>query len=180
MNKILLLISIVLFQGTFAQINYKDNTFAVNGIYSIPSMVSGIPTDFSSYWSRMIQNQDGSIYFTYNKENLSGGLSEPVVLSKISSSGMTDITFGTNGEAIANFNSLNSHLHKQTDGKLLIIGFNSGANIVRFLPNGQLDPSFGNNGISKITNLDADIDLTNYGLFFQNNKIYYLSKSWVQ
>lgn len=40
-----------------------------------------------------------------------------------------------------------------------------------FLPNVQFDSFFGINGVSKIPNLDADTDLTNYELFFQNNKI---------
>jgi hypothetical protein len=49
-------------QSTFAQIISKDPSFASNGNYSMPATPNGMN---NYYISRMIQNSDGSIYFSY-------------------------------------------------------------------------------------------------------------------
>lgn len=167
-----------------AQIISKDNTFMSNGVYTIPSSLQGSSSNAAGYWSRMIQNQDGSIYFTYKRSNTVTGDNE-TVLSKIDSAGNIDTTFGSNGEAVVTSLSPNSYLQKQIDGKLLIIAFHLGvgadtktyADIFRFLPNGQPDLAFGNNGVATIANVSSDMNGQTYGLFLHNNKIIFYGEA---
>ncbi|UKB78687.1 T9SS type A sorting domain-containing protein [Chryseobacterium sp. MEBOG07] len=161
MIKQLILIFILLTQCAFSQIISKDNSFASNGKFTIPGN--------NNYWSRMIQNPDGSIYFTYNKNDSSGA--EKFFLSKLTANGIVDTSFGTNGEMELPYFSTDSQLKKQSDGKLLAFGFYNGTAITRILQNGQLDTTFGVNGTSLIPELSADQNDTSYGLIPQNGKL---------
>jgi uncharacterized delta-60 repeat protein len=164
MIKQLILIFILLTQSAFSQIISKDNSFASNGKFT----TSGNNTN--NYWSRMIQNSDGSIYFIYNKNNSSG--TEKSFLSKLTANGIVDISFGTNGELELPYISTDSQLKKQDDGKLLTFGFyDNGAAITRILSSGQLDNTFGVNGTSMIPELGVDQNDRSYGLILQNGKI---------
>lgn len=166
MTKNLLIAFILMAQSFYSQIVSYDNSFALNGKFTIPAA-----NNF--YRSRIAQNADGSIYFTYAKDDASQG-SPIYVLSKLHPNGTLDTSFGNNGETIISnyFAGVDSQLTKQTDGKLLIFGFNTdGAVIFRFLPNGQPDTTFGINGISKIANVFTDFNSHGYGLYLQNNKI---------
>lgn len=184
MKKNLFLIAIMVMQCISAQILSKDNTFALNGVYTIPSSLPGSSSNASGYWSRMVQNQDGGVYFTYIRNNTVTGDNE-TVMSKTNSAGNIDTTFGFNGQAMVTSLSPNSHLQKQIDGKLLIIAFHNGvgadtktyADVFRFLPNGQLDLAFGNNGVTTIANVSSNMDGKNYGLFLQNNKIIFYGEA---
>lgn len=164
MKKILLL-AILVIQNISAQIVSKDNLFASNGIYST--------TNYDA-WSKMAQNSDGSIYFTYTKNN--GTTPSPSFLSKLNANGSVDSTFGNNGEIQLPYTSNDSQLKMQPDGKLLIHAFDSDTDtnysaIIRILPNGQLDSTFGVNGVSKIPDINPDLNARGYGLVLQNNKI---------
>ncbi|MGE8537078.1 MAG: T9SS type A sorting domain-containing protein [Chryseobacterium sp.] len=164
MKKILLL-AILVIQNISAQIVSKDNLFASNGIYSTPNYDA---------WSKMVQNSDGNIYFTYTKNT--GMTPSPSFLSKLTATGTIDTTFGNNGEIQLPYTSNDSQLKMQQDGKLLIQAFTSDANInysvvIRILPNGQLDNTFGVNGIAKIADINPDLTVRGYGLVLQNNKI---------
>lgn len=166
MKKNLLIAFILMAQSFYAQIVSYDNSFASNGKFVITAANN-------SYRSRIIQNADGSVYLTYAKDDASQG-SPIYVLSKLHPNGAVDTSFGNNGETMINnyFAGIDSQLTKQTDGKLLIYGFNTeGAVIFRFLPNGQPDITFGVNGICKITNVFTDFYSYGYGLYLQNNKI---------
>ncbi|CAH0282958.1 T9SS type A sorting domain-containing protein [Chryseobacterium sp. Bi04] len=162
MTKKLFLVLLLAVQTAFAQIISKDPTFASNGIYTM----SG-----NNAWSRMIQNPDGSIYFTYNTHNSNTGI-EKSFLSKLSPGGIIDTSFGINGELQLPYSATDSQLKKQSDGKLVVFGFSdTGASISRILPNGQLDPTFGSNGIAFIAALGNDGNTRSYGLILQNEKI---------
>ncbi|CAI8703333.1 T9SS type A sorting domain-containing protein [Chryseobacterium sp. IT-36CA2] len=161
MIKKLILIFILLTQSAFSQIISKDNSFASNGKFTISGN--------NNYWSRMFQNPDGSIYFIYNKNNSSG--TEKSFLSKLTATGIVDTTFGLNGELELPYVSTDSKLKKQSDGKLLVFGFNNGAAITRILPNGQIDTTFGINGTSLIPELGVDQNDASYGIILQNGKI---------
>lgn len=119
----------------------------------------------------MTQNLDGSIYFTYSKDNPTSGNYESF-LSKLTPNGAIDSSFGNNGELTLPYAANDSQLKKQTDGKLVVFGFNdSNAAISRVLPNGQLDTAFGINGTTEINNVGSDMNVRGYGLLIQNNKI---------
>lgn len=153
-------------QSFYAQIISYDNNFASNGKFAIHNANN-------SYKARIVQNTDQSIYFTYAKDDATMG-SPIYVLSKLHPNGTVDTSFGNNGETVINnyFAGVDSQLTRQTDGKLLIYGFNTeGAVIFRFLPNGQPDTTFGINGVSKIVNVFTDFNSYGYGLYLQNNKI---------
>lgn len=107
------------------------------------------------------------------------------IVSKINSSGIIDSSFGTNGESVINSSrNPNSYLQKQPDGKIVLMGFHSDpgststyVDIIRLLPNGQLDSSFGANGIKTIADVSSNMDLQYYGLFLQNNKIIFYGEA---
>ncbi len=161
MKKILLL-AILIVQGVSAQIVSKDQSFATNGIYSMTE---------NTAWSAMVQNSDGSISFTYAKENATSGLRSSF-LSKLTANGALDFSFGTNGTVQLPNYAYNSQLKKQSDGKLLVMGFSdTGASVTKILSNGQPDTSFGINGTSTIPTLYTDGNERSYGLVLQNDKI---------
>jgi uncharacterized delta-60 repeat protein len=166
MRKLLFLVLLTVVHSAFAQILSYDNSFASNGKYTVTG-------SDNYYWNRIIQNSDNSIYFTYAKDNPSLGSAE-CVISKLNANGTVDTSFGNNGETIINnyFSAVQSELKKQTDGKILVMCFYSnGSAIVRLLPNGLLDTTFGINGIAKIDNIGTDSDSVGYGFYLQNNKI---------
>ncbi|MDN3694537.1 T9SS type A sorting domain-containing protein [Chryseobacterium tructae] len=166
MIKNLLLPCILMIQSVSAQIISYDNSFASNGKYTI----AGSNT---SYNTKIVQNPDKSFYFTYAKDNSSSNIAE-CVISKLNANGTVDSSFGNNGETIISnyYTAVDSQLTRQSDGKLLVFGFNTdGSVITRITSNGQLDPTFGSNGSSKISNIFTDFNGAGYGLYLQNNKI---------
>ncbi|MET3038485.1 T9SS type A sorting domain-containing protein [Chryseobacterium sp. NRRL B-14859] len=166
MIKNLLLLCILIIQSVSAQIVSYDNGFASNGRHAITG-------GNNSYRTKIVQNPDKSIYFTYARDNSPLNISECVV-SKLNANGIVDSSFGNNGETIISgyYTPVDSQLTRQTDGKLLIFGFNTdGAVIARITSNGQLDTTFGVNGISKISNVFTDFNSVGYGLYLQNDKI---------
>jgi uncharacterized delta-60 repeat protein len=91
-------------------------------------------------------------------------------LSRYSSNGSIDTTFGVNGKIVTTVNSFGSDLIckilLQSDGKIIAGGLNNqtGGNytLVRYLLNGTLDNTFGTNGIvvtPEASNFDMDIAL---------------------
>ncbi|KXH79648.1 T9SS type A sorting domain-containing protein [Chryseobacterium kwangjuense] len=175
MKKTLLLGLTLIIQNVCAQIISKDLTFASNGIFSIGNNDS---------WSKMIQNSDGSMYFTHNESNSTTGMTDSF-LSKLTSTGVLDNSFGTNGKSQLPYYTNESQIKKQTDGKFLVIGFHSDSSssidytdVTRFLVNGQIDNSFGTNGTVSLPDMGADTNLRGYGLLFQNNKIIVYGESF--
>ncbi|MCS4305077.1 T9SS type A sorting domain-containing protein [Chryseobacterium sp. BIGb0232] len=161
MKKNLLLATLIV-QSLSAQIISKDQAFATSGIYSMVE---------NTVWSAMVQNSDSSIFFTYAKENTTSGLRDSF-LSKLTVNGTVDYSFGTNGTLQLPYYAYNSQLKKQSDGKLLVMGFsNTGAAVTRLLPNGTSDITFGNNGTVIIPELYPDGNDRSYGIVFQNDKI---------
>ncbi|MGE8528144.1 T9SS type A sorting domain-containing protein [Chryseobacterium rhizosphaerae] len=167
MKKSLFLVLILIIQSVYSQIVSYDNTFAVNGKHTITAGAT------VNYLTKILQHTDESIYFTYARDNAILNSPECVV-SKLHPNGTLDSTFGNNGETVISnyFTAADSQLTQQTDGKLLIYGFNTdGSAITRLLPNGQIDTTFGVNGVAKITNVFTDFNGYGYGLYVQNNKI---------
>ncbi|MCQ9639999.1 T9SS type A sorting domain-containing protein [Chryseobacterium sp. WG14] len=167
MKKSLFLVLILIIQSVYSQIISYDNSFAVNGKYAIAAGTN------ASYPTKILQHTDENIYFTYARDN--AVLSSPeCVVSKLNPNGTLDSAFGNNGETVISnyFAGIDSQLAQQADGKLLIYGFNTeGSVITRLLSNGQVDATFGINGVSKITNVFTDFNGYGYGLYLQNNNI---------
>lgn len=162
MKKFLLLVTLVA-QSISAQIISKDQNFATSGVYSMTENMA---------WSGMIQNSDGSIFFTYDKANTANAGYRDSFLSKLTANGVIDSSFGTNGNVQLPYYANNSQLKKQSDGKLLVFGFSdTGASVTRLLPNGTSDTIFGNNGTVIIPALNPDGNDRSYGLVLQNDKI---------
>ncbi|PWN63653.1 hypothetical protein C1631_022040 [Chryseobacterium phosphatilyticum] len=166
MIKKLFLSCILMIQSVSAQIVSYDASFGSNGKHTIMGANN-------SYRTKIVKNSDESMYFTYARDNSS--LGSPIsVISKLNANGTVDSSFGNNGETLINdyYTPVDSQLTKQADGKLLIFGFNTdGAAIARLTSNGQLDTTFGINGISKIANVFSDANGVGYGLYLQNDKI---------
>lgn len=163
-----ILLAIIAFANlTFAQILTKDASFATNGVYTAP-----FPSNQLNFFSGHAQSTDGSIYFTYSPT------STTTVLSKLTSNGTLDTSFGNNGELILNYSSNYTSLTIQPDNKIVLMCYHSNANddyiytdVMRVLPNGQFDNTFGNNGIISIPELFYDVSGGSYGLLLQNNKL---------
>jgi uncharacterized delta-60 repeat protein len=72
-----------------------------------------------------------------------------LVLARYRASGRLDSTFGKRGFVeIKRVTGLPTAVLTQPDGKILIAGYNGGGGtVLRLLPNGRLDPSFGKRGM---------------------------------
>lgn len=167
--KLFMLAIMALAPSSFAQILTKDLSFATNGIYTAP-----FPSGPFNFFSGYAQSADGSIYFTYSPT------STTTVLTKLTSNGTLDNTFGNNGELVLNYSTYNNtSLTIQSDNKIVLVCTHSDANnsytdVIRVLQNGQLDNTFGNNGIALIPNLfygTTDYGSAVHGLLLQNNKL---------
>ncbi|MFC3161039.1 hypothetical protein ACFOEQ_23725 [Chryseobacterium arachidis] len=163
MKKILLLGCIFAIQSIYAQIISKDLSFASNGIFTMPGNLT-----FS-----MAQDPAGSIYFTHNVNTYPGINVTESYVSKITSNGLPDITFGTSGTVPLPYNNYLNEVKIQTDGKLIVFGFTNSESVVisRILPNGQSDSTFGTNGTVVIPSLVPDQTYSSYGIILQNDKI---------
>jgi uncharacterized delta-60 repeat protein len=80
---------------------------------------------------------------------------EHPVFVRYESNGMLDSTFGTGGFVITPINGIAKGLVIQPDGKFLVVGFtgsypNYQHFVARYLSDGTIDTSFGNNGISTL------------------------------
>lgn len=162
MTKKLFLVLLLAVQTAFAQIISKDPTFASNGVAEIPSYSMS-----NSY--QMVQNSNGEIYFTYNVD-VATGVTHGFV-SKLTPNGLMDQSFGNNGTVKLASEPFMNQIKLQADGKLLIFGLWGNAQIVRMLPTGQLDPTFGTNGISPEIYADHDDFYNSYEFILQNEKI---------
>jgi len=163
MKKILLLGCILAIQSIYAQIISKDPSFASNGIFTMPGNLT-----FS-----MVQDPGGSIYFTHNVNTYPGINVTESYLSKLTSNGIPDTAFGTNGTVQLPYNSYLNEVKIQTDGKLIVFGFTNSESVAisRILPNGQSDSTFGTNGTVVVPSLVPDQDYSSYGIIVQNDKI---------
>lgn len=103
---------------------------------------------------------DGKILMAGNSVT---GSNSDFSLLRLNEDGQLDVTFGTNGKVISSFGSNSEYSRSivvQSDGKIVIGGFrrnswNYDFVLIRYLPNGQIDNSFGINGIA-INDLGGD------------------------
>jgi len=101
-----------------------------------------------------VASSDGTIYWVNSIEK-NGFFA--VQLTKVLSAGEPDPTFGANGHSAVSydFHASGITLALQQDGKIIVAGAAQPTGefakfdflVLRFLPNGQLDPDFGTNGV---------------------------------
>jgi len=134
-----------------------DVNFGANGISSIPVLAEGL-----SLSRFMIQN-DGSILVLLTRGHYN---SPEVILIKVLATGFIDSSFGNNGFTIKNIpvtpgygESISARgIDVAQNGNIFICGKSgtrqTGINpyLLRFLPNGQIDGSFGDNGFYYLPN----------------------------
>ncbi|GAA5098738.1 hypothetical protein GCM10023210_35240 [Chryseobacterium ginsengisoli] len=168
MKKELLLALLLAVQIAFAQIISKDPAFALNGVSNV--------ANFTYAWN-MAQDSNGSIYSSYSIPN-----GTETFVYKLTTNGILDSNFGNNGKVQLPYYTYQCQSKVQPDGKLIIFGYgniNGGVSgssqvgiIYRMLPNGQLDATFGTNGISTTPNgVGSDANGRSLGLILQNGKI---------
>lgn len=166
MKKKLLFVLTLVAQASFAQIISKDPTFASNGIHSLQTG--------TSYLGELTETTNAVFYHSFDSNT------NRVIISKATSyNGSPDLTFGTNGKIALNYASdaLVGFLRHGNDKLTLLFkryDATSSINyldVIRMLPNGQLDPSFSNDGIKSIANFYQDNFDIKSNLIEQGNKI---------
>lgn len=168
MIKNLFFVLLLAAQTAFAQIISKDPSFASNGVSNV--------ANYTLAWN-MAQDSNGNIYSSYSIPN-----GNETFVYKLTANGVLDSAFGNNGKIQLPYYTYQCQLKVQPDGKLVIFGYGntsggvSGSSdvwiVYRMLPNGQLDPTFGNNGTSTIPNgIGSDVNGRSLGLILQNGKI---------
>jgi len=126
-----------------------DSSFGNDGIVVI---ATNLTTEANSLcYSSALQN-DGKIILVGNFTSFSGDHNLMVI--RLNSNGTPDTNFGVNGKLNLDLGTPYDFAYSvktQTDGKILIGGSSGGVNggfcLVRLLPTGQMDSSFGTNGM---------------------------------
>ena len=139
-----------------AQAGQLDSTFGTGGVFTL-----GVTNTFFATVNNVVAVQsDGKIVI--------GGSNDGVAtLARVTSGGVLDTSFGTNGVATVDFLTLENTaviegIAIQSDGKILVSGVfpsATAASICRVLSNGSLDASF-NGGC---TNLLGDTNIPGVG-----------------
>lgn len=131
--------------------------------------VLGIGTIFSNGYG-MALLPDGKILMTGAAKF---GMADDVALARFLPNGLIDNTFGTSGAVVTNLGSdadSGNSIAIQPDGKILVAGI-TGADrdfaLLRYLPDGSLDPDFGSQGVV-ITDFFGSDDYAN-GVILQPN-----------
>mgnify|MGYP003775514083 FL=1 len=155
----------------FALVRYKtngfiDNTFGINGIVTTP-----IGTE-SEYVTSLVCQSDEKIVAAGHSFN---GNDYDFALVRYNPDGSMDNSFGTNGVVTTPIGSSHDRVYSvaiQNDGKIVTAGYSFNGNdddfaIARYNPNGDLDNSFGKNGLV-ITPIGAMYDRI-FSIKIQNN-----------
>lgn len=139
-----------------------DPSFAANGTFSQPYGFGSYPP--SSMPFAVAEQSNGDIVLAGESGNTSG--ESDLLVVRLTPSGSPDPSFGNAGEVDLNLpqpspgrDSVAYSLAIQPDGKLVIgadtyVGYQEAA-IVRLMPDGALDTSFGSGGIAQIVDLTA-------------------------
>lgn len=153
--------------GRLTANGFPDTTFGSNGF------VQFTPFDSLSrveLFDMAIQD-DGKILATGKRYTSDGGVGSysKSVTFRLNPDGSADSSFGIGGEALyfiprPRFNYFN-RIHLMDDGRMVLTGtiideYCSEFAVIRLLTDGQLDPSFGNNGISRKDYTDTTVSIS--------------------
>ncbi len=147
-----------------------DNSFGVSGVAK-----HSLGVDISAQLSSIMLQSDGNIVCGGEAvpPNTPGGMA----MVRFAAGGLIDSTFGGNGQVITTFNDESSiiKLLVQKDGKIIGAGSLTPITdtakfiVARYLPNGNIDSSFGSDGTT--TTLIQDQALCSDALLQANNAI---------
>ncbi len=138
--------------NSFSQLGTLDTRFANNGLF--------FDTSFKFKCNSSLLQKDGKIILGGSYEEMDGGF----FLMRLNNDGTIDSGFASNGFSVNNFAYVEEarSLDFQPDGKIVAGGssyleffldedfneiFNMNISLIRYLPDGKTDSSFGNNGI---------------------------------
>jgi uncharacterized delta-60 repeat protein len=148
MKKILLLLAFSFTVNTvFSQAGSLDTSFNFRGI-----RVEAI--DSSAIARTGVLQADGKILALGTSNSATRG--RDIALVRYNTDGNNDNSFGNNGVVTTDVNrneDFAESIDLQADGKIVVAGYFDGSNatngglfVIRYLPNGSLDPSFGTGG----------------------------------
>jgi len=133
-----------------------DETFIANGIFIMDR--TNFPNNRFNNAKAVAIQPDGKLVITGHMEDYEGD--EQISLTRLNTDGFPDTSFGTNGKGtvtspLATYESSNSALVLQPDGKIVVAGstfpYSGTADqdvvIARFNNDGSLDPTFDGDGI---------------------------------
>jgi uncharacterized delta-60 repeat protein len=104
------------------------------------------------------------------------GMSDDIALARFLPSGVADVTFGISGHIVTDLGSdadSGNAITIQDDGKMLVVGITGATRdfaLLRYLPNGTLDPNFANQG-HVLTDFAGSDDYANAVLLQSDGKI---------
>lgn len=154
-NTILTFYFLVMAFGLNAQ--QIDSSFAINGY--IPYGITGNSQQNLGKGNKMAIQADGKIVVAVDKDDPNGPTDLFFYTYRYNADGTTDTTYGVGGASkiFTGSNSKNKDLKIQADGKIIVVGESEycingicGAPqfvMMRILPNGMVDSSFGTNGV---------------------------------
>lgn len=120
---------------------------ATNGLFLMEDVIT------EGYGNNIVQQPDGKILLTGNFDDPD----EPIVLIRLNVNGTADNSFGINGMLVMDADTTINYVGSivlQPDGKILLAGDKVYQDslakffVMRFLANGTVDNSFGNNGLA--------------------------------
>jgi uncharacterized delta-60 repeat protein len=127
-----------------------DTGFGVNGIATSSIGIENFGND-------IVLQSDGKILLSGALYNNSGDYNTDFCITRFHNNGTIDNAFGTNGIVGINIDDVDeaTSIKIQTDGKIVFVGFSyasggtsSYSKLVRLLPNGNLDSTFGTGGMA--------------------------------
>ncbi len=134
-----------------------DSSFAVNGM--IPYGTTGNSQQNLGVGNKMITQPDGKILVAIDKMDPNGPTDLYFYTYRYNADGTTDTTYGVGGASkiFTGTSSKNKDLKLQPDGKIIVVGESEYCIIgicgapqfvmMRILPNGKVDSSFGTSGV---------------------------------
>lgn len=136
-----------------------DSSFGING--KVQTTFSGTQSGVNS----IALQPDGKIILGGWTNNLP--FEYDFALIRYNSDGSIDTTFGVNGKVVTTINNMGSDTISkvliQNDGKIIAGGYDSQSvgnyTLVRYLPNGSLDTTFGTNGVAVDTEFTGNCDI---------------------
>jgi uncharacterized delta-60 repeat protein len=147
--------------GNTLSIYYKDNRpFNKNG----KLIIDGTENPIIPFGSILIDSYGRLVYST--SSSLGEGIDANVYTRRILNDGTTDTTFGVNGEVITNvfgenLNDFGLSNCIDSQDRIIVAGMRQYDGppildilVIRYLQNGNLDPSFGTNGILNIPTIN--------------------------
>lgn len=133
-----------------------DESYGEDGVVDIESEFRFGDFDKNLLW---LDDQDRAIFmFTVSRPEVTGGIP---VIRRLLAQGSVDLEFGTEGEVVLGREiipaaTIHYNLHRRPNGRLLTVCSAEGRGgafilyAVQLLPDGALDPTFGNAGVSEV------------------------------